>query len=219
MKTIQRLSITLLLLPFVALADPIVTTFDGPDAPDELGGFTMTDFAPPACPGESCAALAYEAESPIDGSVVFQTRSGDALGMTVYDPLWWEYDQGNVYTTTVSWVELIMPRNTNAFSFFVGASFFGRGWIEAYDGNGDTAFTRFRVGPGDTPGFGVFSTDACSSITKIIVEPQDWGVGGFSINQGQNESCASVPEPAPIGLLGIGLLALAASRKFLGTTR
>ena len=66
-----------------------------------------------------------------------------------------------------------------------------------------------------TPGFGVHTSDACSSITKIIVEPYDWGIGEFAINQGQDSSCVTVPEPAPIGLFGIGLLAMALTRKLV----
>ncbi len=68
-------------------------------------------------------------------------------------------------------------------------------------------------------GIRMYSIDACSSITKIIVEPYDWGIGDFAINQGQNNSCVAVPEPAPIGLFGIGLLAMALSRKYMGPAR
>ncbi|MDH4106812.1 MAG: PEP-CTERM sorting domain-containing protein [Gammaproteobacteria bacterium] len=192
-----------------AYGDPIVVTFPTGDPDDPLGGFDMTEFAEPG-PAGMTADLAT---SPIDGEVLFMQYGGTTpLEMLIEEPYWWEWDHGNVYTTHVSWVELIMPANTRAFSFYVGASFTGRGWIEAYDSSGDSTYQSFSLASGDTPGFGVYVGDACSSITKVIVEPYRWGIGNFAINQ---DPCVAVPEPGPIGLLGIGLLALAATRRYL----
>ena len=69
-------------------------------------------------------------DSPIadGGTLYFTDSSGDPLGMRAYDPDWWEYEHGNIYVTDAHWVELVMPENSRAFSFWVGASFSGRAW-------------------------------------------------------------------------------------------
>lgn len=197
-----------LLMVGSAMADPIVEVYGGGTAADPLGGFDMTAFAPP----ESTEGMVTSAASPISGDVLFMERGGvTPLPMSVEDPSWWAWDHGNIYSTPIHWVEMIMPANTRAFSFFVGASFRGTGWIEAFDSSGESTWQAFNVSPGTTPGFGVYAQNSCSAITRIVVEPQDWGMGNFAINQ---DPCVQVPEPAPITLLGLGLLAIAASRRF-----
>jgi hypothetical protein len=86
---------------------------------------------------------------------------------------------------TLHRIELMMPERTTDFSLWVGASFSGCGWIEA--------------------------TGSCSTINKIIVGRPAWGNGNFGINQ--NPSPTTVPEPGTIGLLGLGLLGLALTRR------
>lgn len=111
----------------------------------------------------------------------------------------------------MSWVELILPANTRAFSFNVGASSSGSGWVEAFDNTGASAFRSFTLGAGNAPGFGFATTDACGSISKVIVEPWEWGVGNFAISQG---NCPTqVPEPSTLGLFAAGFLGLVALRR------
>ena len=50
-----------------------------------------------------------------------------------------------------------------------------------------------------------------TTITKVIIEPDDWGFGNMSINQGP---CQQVPEPGPLVLLLAGLLGIAVSRRY-----
>ncbi len=219
----RKLLTTLLaatVLPCIALADPIITgPYAGPAGPSTLGGYAMTNFdMQPGFPG---TVTSVASPTTTGGSVLFEAQGGGtAMDMTVDNPTWWAYaDHGNVFTTEIHWIELVMPPNTRAFSFFVGAEFNGRGWIEAIDSNNARArLDPFYVGPGRTPGFGVYSSNECASIDRIIIEPQYWGVGHFAINQ--SDPCTTtVPEPAPIALFGLGLLALVGSRKFFQPAR
>ena len=195
----------------IAAADPVIETFSGPAAPDYLGGYQMTPIDAPASSPGSVSSVA--SPTATGGDILFQQQGGATLDMTVDDPDWWQWaDHGNVYTTDIHWVELILPANTRALSFFVGAEFSGRGWIQAFDSNNQsTVLDPFYVGVNRTPGFGVYSSDSCAAITRVIIEPEYWGVGQLAINQ---DPCAtSISEPAPLGLLAFGLLALAISRR------
>ena len=83
--------------------------------------------------------------------------------------------------------------------------------VQAFDGETySTERVYFGVGVGDTEGYGVYTSDSCSAITQIIIEPDDWGAGNYSIKQ---DPCTSVPEPAPLGLFGLGLLTMAVTRR------
>ena len=214
--------LTLLLLVFAATAGatPIIVTFDDETAPDPLGGYVMTEFDTPLIPADGCGNWndgVYSTASPISGDVQFMAQGGTTpLCMSVQDPDWWEWDHGNVFTTDVPWVELIMPADTRAFSFWVGSNMTGRGWVEAIVGGGSTTRTYFGgntgidLGPGSTPGFGAYSPDSCGAITKIIIEPFEWGTGNFAINQ---DPCVALPEPSSFWLLGLGLLAMVVVRQ------
>ena len=209
-----------LLLPVAALSDPIIVTFGDGDGMNPLGGYDMTSFDKPSIPMAGCGNYVdgvYSTASPISGEVQFMEQGGTTpLCMSVQDPEWWQWEHGNVFTTDVPWVELIMPTDTRAFSLWVGSNMTGRGWIEAMDSSGGTTRTYFGgstgidLGWGSSPGFGVYTPDSCSSITKIIIEPFEWGTGNFSINQ---DPCVQVSEPAPLFLLGAGLIGIAMMRR------
>ena len=241
MKKFLKIYLALVATAFTAsaLANPIVVVIDqgennGNATADGtmLGGYLMTGFDDPIAPTSGCSGTGYgpneygvtSTASPISGDVEFVMHDGvTPLCMSVYDPStqiggdWWQWtDHGNIFTTATNWVELIMPTGTRAFSTYVGAHG-GRGWIEGEDGSGNRTRVAFGgdsgvdFGWGDTPGFGVYSPDSCSSITRVVIEPWEWGTGSFAINQ---DPCTQVPEPGSLWLFGIGLLGLGLSSKW-----
>ncbi len=213
MKKLSSISLGLIAAAFAltANADPIeVVALPDGQHPTMLGAYPMTPFAEPSGTSD-CTP------SPLGGQVCFQDYDGNSLSLPTNDPWWWEYDgspapdHGNVFVVMgENWVDLILPANTRAFSLFVGASGRGSAWVQAYnDGGYMTPEVHFPVNRNNTSGYGFYTTD-CSSLTRITVEPFQWGFGYMSTNQGE---CHQVPEPAPIALLGIGLLGLALTRK------
>lgn len=203
-------------LPLTVFADPIeITEIDGGDDGGNVNGYAMTDFAPVSGFEIDCI------DSPIQGQMCFEDQDGEALAMfavDAYDEGWWQFDHGNILATGVDWIELILPANTRALSLWVGASFRGNAWIQAFDSLGnDTGIVNFRVGPDGrrgygTSGYGISVADGCNSISRVIIEPRLWGFGHVSINQ---DPCVQVSEPSSLALLGMGLLALG----FVGRAR
>ncbi|MDJ0757858.1 MAG: PEP-CTERM sorting domain-containing protein [Woeseiaceae bacterium] len=225
------------MLAATAAADPIVIDYLGDGVSDDggnVGGYSMTDIDQQANtdPGNttddvscinSTGVTGTVSANGSSGNICFQGQGGTLSDIDIIDnPIrngtaWWQFPtQGNVYVTNKNWIEILLPENTFAVSLWVGASFNGSAWIGAYNTDGDYVQTapNFSVGPGKTKGYGVYAGDSCSALTKIIVEPKDWGFGNLSISQG---SCVSVPEPGPLVLLLLGMLGIAVNRRYSRT--
>ena len=78
----------------------------------------------------------------------------------------------------------------------------------SFDSNQGSGFTVSNSG---IERFGMYvmgSNDACTSMTRIIIDPTssipNWGVGGLTFYE--NPDCTSVPEPGSLSLLGAGLI-------------
>ena len=212
------LSAVLLILSFTSGAQAAVlqSYASGAATPDPLGGYTMTDFGVTGIGGTTSSIT-----SPISGTLSFVNRYGSATSMlrtTADSTSWWkngEATDNDIFLTGLSLVTILLPENTRAFSFNVGADLSSTGnnaWLSAIESTGSgsgVAKTWFNVNRTNTPGFGIYadnSNGGCSSLTSVTIDPVFWGFGNFSINQ---DSCAkSVPEASSIYLLAIGLLGL-----------
>lgn len=198
----------------------------GVSTPDVIGGFTMTDFN---LSNDVLSGSTSSVNSPISGAIEFERRNGASLGMTrrtADTTNWWQNGENtdyDIFTTGVNLIRIILPENTRAFSFNVGAdlsSSRNNAWLEAEgysQTNGDPGSLQrenFNVNRNNTPGFGLYadnSNGSCGVISSVVVDPEFWGIGNFSINQ--SECVADVPEPGSLGLLGLGLFCLVAMRR------
>ena len=190
-----------------AWAGLITTTTPG----DPMGGYDMTTVPVTASVNDMVSIIPLSGS--LSGQIEFHSQGpGPLLELKVATPSWWQHGTDPVYTTNVYWVEIILPANTQAFSFYVGTKWANAGgWWQAFDGDGNhTEKLGFSVSNDNTPGFGVWNTDSYGTISRIIVEPYNWGVGDFSISQG---NYTSVPEPGTMSLLGIGLLGMGLIRR------
>lgn len=198
----------------------------GVATPTTIGSFEMTDFALTSAGGTTSSVVA-----PSGDILEFFNSSGGAANLmvsTANDPIaplytsgWWNNAETNpdgssrdynvFLTSSLHLVTIMLPTNTRAFSFNVGANMNAGGWLAATEsttGSNEILRTNFSAGPGNTPGYGIYADrGSCSSITSVTIDPTFlWGFGNFSINQ--SECSTSVPESNSLYLLLFGLLGL-----------
>ncbi len=223
LTAITLFAVTSLGLSSQASASLILDSYaSGTATPTTIGGYAMTDFAVTNGIGGSTTNVM----SPISGSLNFLDQNNSPLGMSrrlADDVNWWnngEASDYDIYTTSNYLITILLPENTRAFSFSVGAnlgSTNNNAWLTATESSGlgiDNQYW-FNVNRDNTPGFGIYannSNGSCSAITSVTIDPEYWGVGNFSINQDQ---CAttSVPEPSSVALLALGLLGFSLFRR------
>ena len=208
---------------FVSAGLILDTYASGTPTPDSIESFAMTDFAFTSQDGTSRVS---SISSPLGGSLTFVDGNNAALPLTHYRTRnggWWnngETSGYDVFTTTQSWLTILFPENSFAFSFNVGPNFDSdrnHAWIKATVSNGEGISSRywFNASSNNAPGFDIYASrnvGGCSTITSITIEPNYRGKGNLSINQGNCNTASgssSVPEPSSIVLLLIGLMGFA----------
>ncbi len=223
LTAVTLFAITSLGLSSQASASLILDSYaSGTATPTTIGGYAMTDFAVTNGMGGSTTNVM----SPISGSLNFLDQNNNPLGMSrrlADDVSWWnngETSDYDIYTTSNYLITILLPENTRAFSFSVGAnlgSTNNNAWLTATESSGlgiDNQYW-FNVNRDNTPGFGIYannSNGSCSAITSVTIDPEYWGVGNFSINQDQCTT-TSVPEPSSVALLALGLLGFSVFRR------
>ena len=221
-KSVLTLLLTMLFSSTTSAALILETYSHGDSLPDTIGGYSMTNFD---VMNDTLSGGTSTVNSPLGGKITFKRQNGKDLQMTralADSTSWWNNSESadyDIFTTSVPWVELVMPENTRAFSFNVGADLSSTGinaWLVANEslGNG-IGKSRFNVNRNNTPGFGIYADNAasgeCSAITSVIIDPDYWGLGNFSINQ---DDCAvGVPEPSTVVLMGMGLIGMVLIRR------
>ncbi|MBL1259580.1 MAG: PEP-CTERM sorting domain-containing protein [Thiotrichaceae bacterium] len=204
----------------IANAGLILEQYDsGTPTPETIGGYAMTDFA---IVNHTLSGDTSTVSAPLNGLLTFIDAGGATLNMSrgLADSTdWWvngETNNYDIFTTGVNWVTILLPENTRAFSFNVGSNMSARGWLTAteFDGSGIENKHYFGLSASETPGFGIYADNRqgqCSAITSVTIDPFQWGMGNFSIN---NDPCStSVSEPATAALLGLGLAGLLFARR------
>ena len=213
--------VSVLAASFQVNADLILQTYGNNETPESVAGYALTDFD-----YTNTTGLTSVVDSPLYGSVFFEDVNSDSINLfkTSADDVWWwqnsEAGDYNIYLPNVSLITLILPENTRAFSFSVGARTWSRGqnaWLTATTDSGQGISDRhyFNINRNNTPSFAVYSDDPCGSVTSITIDPYYWGVGNFSINQG---NCllaqeVSVPEPGNLVFVVLAFFGMLLRRK------
>ncbi len=224
LTAVTLFSVTLLSLSSPISAGLILESYaSGTVTSSTIGGYAMTDFAITNGVGGGTTNVL----SPISGSLNFLDQNNNSLSMSrrlANDVSWWNNGEANdydIYTTSNYLITILLPENTRAFSFSVGANLSSSGnnaWLTATESGGlgiDDEYW-FNVNRNNTPGFGLYADNSngrCSAITSVTIDPEYWGLGNFSINQDPCATTTSIPEPSSVALLALGLLGFSLFRR------
>jgi hypothetical protein len=124
-------------------------------------------------------------------STAITLESGSAITAgTASEDDWWNNNDTNgdydIFTVSgTNYIDIILPENTVAFSFNVGASENASGWFSAIDNNGlgltgvgTNGRQNFTLSAGLTPGYGIYANQTnaneCTTISSIRVDPPRW---------------------------------------------
>lgn len=202
-----------------AVADPITIDVyeDGDDISNSLGGYTTVDYDITGANGDIVSSFTTGTGNVIGMSPDAMILTDDVTGNDWFDD---PANDGAIFGVHGNMVTLTPTNPLGAISFVISSSFRGSAWVSAEwtDSDGNTGEVRNPTGSGYFPlntssetddwngrGVSMFAAEG-KCITSITIEPYEWGFG--AISTADAVGCVSVPEPGPLGLMGLGLLCL-----------
>jgi hypothetical protein len=238
-KAISGATLTIGLLLSTVSHGAIISSSVSPNQAT-LGGYSMTEFVLPSANQSLSSATSLNGDvvqfTAINASPAQSMIVGDN---TNTNDAWWSGADDVFYYaefSSVNWVELILPANTLAFALTLDSNVNANAWILGVGDDGsavDTSGSSYtllndgnfsptptfditlRNGVAESYGFYADnSTGSCNTLSKVVIDPQYWGMGDFSIHVDDN--ACEVPEPGSLWLLMVGLvggIALRLSRR------